>query len=516
MAAGSDSGVSPRRPKKDRAGRRLALAVSVSFLAHLALVLLGRPEYRDVADFAVEIEIAEAEPGPPRRGDPTAKEPEPEKKEAKEEPEESEETEEIERESAPAEEGTSLADITTAPPDAGAPDSGARAAGEALGDAGPGEGAGICLHDVFPFAPEEPSWLLWLSMESFRGTVYEDGLGSTLSAFGLYREMAGATGMDPETEVEGLLVAAGDVFDWDSYRVVATYDSGEESLRRRLEKNRGDAPGFDWRRTSQGWEAAVPGEYRWHLVGSGRVLAVTSEPEAPVGEGPFPGPPSLPDNPYARRSTSGQARGDAGAAGLDGGVPRDGGANGGARGVAEPSFPRWPGQVGCLTAPEDSGRREPGESLVDLARSRLSPDPEGHWPVALLTTSDPRAVGLGSGRQLPVGFRWASVKAYFSDPVRLEGEVQLDGSAGQVEALGRKWKSMARRAGGDPFLAMAGLGGVFDGLALRTVGQRIEFVLPLSESEVQAALLFIQIQGEALERRVRRARSARGANGPTS
>jgi hypothetical protein len=154
-------------------------------------------------------------------------------------------------------------------------------------------------------------------------------------------------------------------------------------------------------------------------------------------------------------------------------------------------------------------------ALTELARAHLGPDPEGHWPVAMLATRDPRAVGLGASTDLPVRFRYAVAYAYFSDPVRIEGRVSFHGRTEEVAGMAAMWRRMVRDAGADPFLRIAGLGGVFDGLELEARGSEIRFQLPLTRSQIQAALLFIQLQGEALERRTLEKRRATHPRGPT-
>jgi hypothetical protein len=496
---------SPPR-KADRLWHRLAVAAALSLLVHLALVLWGRPDFREVADFAVEMDIVQGLPGRPDRG------PEQESPVTDEEPPEEPPAPPPK---APLPSPGAGEAVAEAPPgigetDAGAADAGpeqALAAADLPGDAGPGDGGGICLHDLFRFGEGRPSWLLWLSLASFRGTEYQESLAATLGAFGMYREMAGATGMDPGSEVEGLLVTAEDPFDWGSFRVVASYDSGEERLKSRLLSRRGRAPGFSMHRTDQGYLAEVPGEYRWRLMGSGRVLAVESAPPAPVTAGPFPQaprappPPALPppDNPYAAPSPLA----DAGPLSL----PDAGSAPPPAPPAAEPApSRRFPDQVTCLTAPAQGPLFAPAADLTDLGLSHLRPDDGGHWPVALLATSDARALGLGFGRDPGLVFRFALVKGIFSDPVRIEGAIYIEAVPEALGALARKWREAARQARGDPLLGMVGLGGVFDGLRIEVAENRIEFALPLTSGQVQAALLFIQLQGEAIERRIERKR----------
>jgi hypothetical protein len=509
MEAGSDpAGRERGSGAGDRLGRRLSVAAAASLVVHLALVLWGRPDFRPVADFAVEMEIVEGLPGKPDRGPETAP-PTP----VEEPPVEEEQPAPPPKAPPPAPGAGEV--LAEAPPripepDAGAADAGpeqALAAADFPGDAGPGDGGGICLHDLFRFGDGKPTWLLWLSLASFRGTEYQQPLAATLGAFGIYREMAGATGMDPGGEVEGLLVTASDPFDWSSFRVVASYDSGEERLRSRLLERRHKAPGFSLRRAEQGWRAEVPGEYRWQLLGSGRVLVVESAPPAPVTVGPFgePPPPAAPappppENPYAEPAPVQDAGAPPAPAPPTGTpAPPTGAAPTGAE-------PRWPEQVTCLVAPEVPPLYAPEPGVDRLGLSHLRPDAAGHWPVALLATTDARALGLGFQRDKGLQFRWALVKGIFSDPVRLEGTVYAEASAATLEGLARKWRTLAREAGADPLLAMVGLGSVFDRLEISVAENRIGFVLPLTAGQIQAALLFIQLQGEAIERRIERQR----------
>jgi hypothetical protein len=494
------------RGSRGRGWRRLALAGPLSLLLHLVVLVLMRPDYLPVADFAVEMEVIEMAPGEPGAAPPEP-EPEPEP-EAEPEPDVPEQEVAPEPEAELDEPSITTGEIVEEMPDAGpalasTADGGTGASPDP--DAGTGEGSGICMHDLFPFCEEDTRWLLWLSMASFRGTVYQRDLGRTLRSFDLYEKMAGATGMTPEDEVEGLLVTARDAFDWRTFRVVATYDSGEEQLRSRLIANRGAVSGFAVTRTESGFEAAVPGAFRWHMVGSGRVLAVTHEEPTPGGmpeRDPTAAPPP-PPNPYVDPPDAGDPQapksptGDGGPAVADSGAPLP-------VALPPPSFPEWPRQVTCMTRIDPPLSGEPDQTLARLARSSLGPDDEGHWPVALLATRDPRALGLHGATGLPARFRFAVARAYFSDPVRIEGRIVFGGRGEEVAQIEVVWRQMIRAARSDPFLAMAGLRGVFEGLELRSEGNEIHFTLTLSESQIQAALLFIQLQGAALEQRTLR------------
>lgn len=474
--------------------RRLAMALPISLLIHILVLLLGRPDYQEVSDYAVDLEVVEMAPGKPA----TSREPAtvPEEKPATE-PEEVPQSEEIPQPEIDNEVGITAIEL----PDeihafdagvvaAGASDGGQSAVAVLVGDGGVGSGSGICFHDVFPFAKEDPSWILWVSMSSFNNTIFESGLARTLGSFSLYKDMAGATGVDPHTEVEGFLVTADDFADWKSYRVIATYNSGEENLRRRLEKNRGKERGFSWKKTEAGYEGAIPGTYRWHLVGSGRVLAVTHEPLTSPA-------------PMKKKSVF-----DAGLTSAPSAHLRDAGSQAASpkRKPVLPSFPDWPRQVACMAPEHEAGPGSETPKFTALVRSSLGPDPEGHWPAALIATNDPKAVGLSMGHELPVRFRWVIVKAFFSDPIRLQGVIRFDGTPEEVAAVEKMWRHMVIRASSDPFMAMAGLGHIFDKLEIEAKSDRIEFKLPMTESQVQASLLFLQLQAEALDDKIGRHR----------
>lgn len=463
--------------------RRLAMAVPVSVLVHILILVLGRPEYVEVSDYAVELEVVEIDQGKPATG------PEPEPVPPEDEEVEEPETEPV-ADPEPEADETAISLVEDPAPSA-APDAGVVAAADRdggpsgvaaiEGDGGPGEGTGICFHDVFPFAEENPSWLLWVSMSSFEGTVYEEGLARTLGSFSLYKEMAGATGLDPYRDVEGFLVTADDFADWRTYRVVATYKTGEEVLMSRLEKNRGTRKGFSWTRTRAGLEGALPGAYRWHLVGSGRVVAITHEPRKAIIQAP------------------GSAAADAGPSmtARDAGPPA-------VKELPAPSFPDWPRQVACMGRTSPLKPDDELRMFRDLAHSMISPDADGRWPAALIATRDPKAVGLIQGKGMEAGFRWAVVRARFSDPVRIEGKVRLDGTGEQLEAVASGWRKMISRAGADPFMKLAGLGHLFDELELEAVDDGVEFEIRLTESQIQAALMFLQLQGEQLDKMINR------------
>ena len=473
----------PRKNKaRERPWRRIALAIPISVILHLVVVIVLRPEYRPVADYAVDMDVLEVSPerpAPAKQEEPVA---EPEKKPEPEtqvpaEPKPSKEPAIVEKPKPTAvamyRDGEGIKDAGIS--DAGlqpAPEKGLLAASEGLDGGVPG--GGICMHDLFSFSKVDPSWLLWVSIKSFRQTALQKSIGRTLLTYTLGREISQATGIIPERDAEGLLVSTDNIFNSSSYRVIASYDSGEEKVRRKLTETQGKQPGFNWSKTEQGWEARQRDGYNWHLVGSGRVLAVTHEKSTPL------------------------TGTDAGPAGAD------------QKNTGPGLFASWPRQVQCissknleaeLTRPGRSRSTNKKNNLVRLARSFLAPDKGGHWPVALFATRDPRAVGLGRHQKgRAVKFLFARARVYFSDPIRLEGEVHFSGPEKKIVALADQWQKIANITSADPFLAMAGLGNIFDKLLFKPTKNKIEFTLELNESKVRGALIFLQLQGEVLER----------------
>jgi hypothetical protein len=455
-----------RSPIDRRVLRRAGMAASASLLLHLALLIAVRPDFRAVADQAVDMEVLEAVPGPPPKA-PVPPAPEPPAEPAPK-PEPAPPPKKVARAQA-------VPKPVAHPPDAGPPDAGDAAAAALRGDAGPA-GSGICMHDLFPFAGDDPSWMLWISVASLRDTAYQSGVAGTLSAFSLYRRMTEATGIDAGKDVEGLLVTATDVLDWRTFRVACTYGSGEESLLARL-KSGPNASAPRVTKTAAGYEVVAPGRFRWHLTGSGRVLVVDPAPPAPSSKAPDAGP-----HP----------------------------ADAGVQPAGKP--PDWPSQVTCLAPPAHGARAssrdaglEPGASLVDLARAALVPRADGHWPVVMLVTRDPRAVGLGSrAKTRTPAFLSAEARVFLTDPVRVEGRVRFAGTAEQAAAVAAGWKAWAAAARSDPLLNLFGLGHMLDGLVLAASGTDVRFELPMTAAQIQAALFFLQTQGQGLDRRLDR------------
>jgi hypothetical protein len=476
-------------------GRRLLLAFSISALLHIGIALVMRPSYRPVADFAVDFEVIEVKPGPPPKG-PELPPPEPEPEEEAPKPETPKPP--VKPAVAKTPSSPPVQEVVAAeekPPVPGV---------ETGADAG--DGSGVCMHNLFEFATPDPKWLLYVSVASFRGTAYQKELGRTFSSFEIGRRLESMTGMAPADDVEALYVGARDIFDWRTFQVAVSHDGGEEQLEREL-KERQKAAALEWRKTDEGLEAALPGQFRFHLVGSGRVLAITYEPPSAGKEEAKQKPSVLPANPYNAVDGGVPAKAPPAAAGAaHTGPPASTGA---AAESEEGTSLHWPKQVTCITALEKRNAKKPTSpdrasgDLLTRAEGLMTPDGEGHWPVAVLATRDPRAVGLGSRLGRHLGFRNAVVRGYFTEPVKIEGVMTFSGNPGKIEALAEEWREEAKRMARDPFLAMAGVSHLLGNLDIVARGNEISFVLKMREREVLSTLLFLQLQGQALERQLK-------------
>jgi hypothetical protein len=85
----------------------------------------------------------------------------------------------------------------------------------------------------------------------------------------------------------------------------------------------------------------------------------------------------------------------------------------------------------------------------------------------------------------------------------VEGEVVLEGDEAAIAALSLLWRRVARATASDPFFALAGLNHLLDDLTLVPEKDRIRLSVDLTEGKVRAALIFLQLQGEALERQLK-------------
>lgn len=473
---GNTSKAPPPLPRNDRAGlRRVAAAIAVSTLLHLGIALWMRPDYRPVNDFAVDFEIThmtdvpkrpappQPEPPPEPIPEPKAETPQPKKKLPK----------------------TATSDpAPLLPPPEISTDEPVSTAAAADTDSDAFGAGGICMHDLFAYAAGEPTWILYIAAAAFRDSVYEKPLADTLNSFELGRRLSKTTGMNLTRDVESLFVGASDIFDWKSFQIATSYDFGEEELMARIKAQQKNHAEVTWAKTDDGYTASIPGQFRWQLVSSGRVMSITHEPEAKAVI------PQIPDNPFA--------------AGTDADTnPED--AEGTDRST-EAQAAAFPKQVACISQENPSldkkRNRQKENALADLARQLAAPDKEGHWPVALLSTSDPRAVGLGTRLGRRMGFETAVVRGYFTEPVRIEGYLRFSKDPAVVEALAADWRKDAQRFAADPFLAVAGVASLLKNLTISTDGPELHFSLQMNHGQVLSTLLFLQLQGKALERQL--------------
>lgn len=488
-----------RTARPERFLRRFGLAVAASVLLHLAAAVLMQPDYASVRDHVglkdiVTVGIEQGRRPSPAPEAPSAPEPPPSLPQPKAPPpKKPKEKDAIALPTAPSDSSpaeTTTADTagdtstTTATTEPDTQSGGS--AGTDSGDDGTdsGQGEAICLHDLFAYATKERRWALWLSLSSLRGTVFEGDVSRALRAFEYTRELEASTGLDPGTDIEGLLVAASDVLDWHTFEIVASYDSGEERLRSRLLRSLGQKPGAVVVNSPAGWEINVPGQQRYHLVGSGRVLyAAYSEPQ-------------LAQAPQALDSEST--------------APAQEGATV-ARHSSHGDNPAWPKDVECLTpsgandTPRSPLALDAAAAKVDLLTRALRPllyaNDEGRVPVMAMATTDPRAMGLHRPQlRGNLVVRGAVLRAYFGEQVQLEAFVAVDGDPSRITALAESWKARIAGAAQDAFLKMTGLGRVLPRVEVVSSEKGVRLRLVLSPGEVRAALVFMQMQGKVLDR----------------
>ena len=107
---------------------------------------------------------------------------------------------------------------------------------------------------------------------------------------------------------------------------------------------------------------------------------------------------------------------------------------------------------------------------------------------------------------MPAKFVWAFAEVRFSEPMRAEGFVEMAGTKEQVEAVAAQWRATIAAAGADPLLALAGLSGVVDKMKIETNEHRIEFSLPLTSRQIQAALIMLEMQAGSVDQLIERKR----------
>ncbi len=503
------------------------MGAAVSFGLHLVVAVWARPDYQDVADRAVDFEVAEITPGPPSSAlsDKTKEPPPiqgppapPPPKEPKPEPPESQSSggAVVEKTEPDTVTDSDLRPDTAVSAGSTETDSSVDTDSETAGG-----GTGICLHDLFDFAPSKPNWMLWVSMASLRGTVFEKDVARTLGSYGITRKLERVTGLDPAGDVSSVLVTAEEILNWKTYFVAASHDVAESRLKKTIAASY-SGTSFSWRPTAGGWQAVSPDGFRYHLVASGRALMVEALEEKQVRAdrdaqktGAHATEPQIADNDSdpdtsgtdtktretepSRPATDTVADGES--------EPLVGSDSGSADGSRFPpgAYPDWPRQIRCLvkSQPAEAQPASSGEDTLAFAKGSLRPDDAGHWPVAFLYTSDPRALGLPPDRARSLGFRRVSVRGFFSQhKVRIWGRVYLDSPPEQIERLAAGWSRLAELSRSDPFVKMVGLSGVIDNLSVRAEPGSVAFTVELTPAQTRAGLLFLQMQGEALGRRL--------------
>jgi hypothetical protein len=464
----------PKSPNDSLGLRRAAAAIAVSTLLHIAVALYMRPTYTPVNDYAVDFETVNLTPPPPPPSPEPEPKPEPEPEPVREpEPPKKRPKKKIQK---------SIAKAASSPVQKPSADKPAALAA----DAGTNDekGDGICMHNLFVYAPKKPTWLLYTAAAAFRGSVYEQELGNTFSSFALGKQLARMTGMDVIRDVEALMVTAEDIFDWQTFEVTASYDFGEEALKTRINKRQKKYPDFAWTQTPDGFEAAIPGQFRWRLTSSGRVMSVVHEPEEKKKVA------KIPDNPFDISSD----------------IDTDTTKNEASPEVANKrNAAKQPEQIECIRRKEtaEPEKLKPSAAaLAETAERLMTPDAEGHWPAAVLVTSDPGAVGIGARLGRRMGFEAASVRGYFTDPVRLEGHLRFNKNPEAVKALAEDWEKNIKKFAANPPWFLAGVSSMLSNLKISAEDTSIHFFLEMQQGQVLAALTFLQHQGYLLKGRL--------------
>lgn len=302
---------------------------------------------------------------------------------------------------------------------------------------------GICLHDVFAYGKENPTWLLWLSMKAFDKTQYAQGLAGVLESFYLYDEMVSATEIKPLTELEGALISADHFAEFDTYQVVTTYNIGQDILSSRLQKNHGTNPKFSLKQTPQGLSGVLQGGYRWDMVGSGRVMVASDAKKGQMNS-------------------------------------------------------HWPQTVTCMQ-PRQPFTGDSSAHFRTLVRSKMGPSKQGErWPVMLLATRDPFAVGLHKNPSLVKMFQWAIVKGYFSDPIQLQGEAKFKGTSADMKKVEYMVKYLLTKA---EYLTYLGLGNIAEKIEYKIEGTTLYFTIPMTQKQVKVGLFVLQRYSKMLNSR---------------
>ena len=355
---------------------------------------------------------------------------------------------------------------------------------EVSSDAGP-----QCEPDLLVLAPEEKKWVLWIRFGPFRASGYADALmNRVLESFPSYEHLSGGKtgGIKALYDLNLLAATAANPFDWKSFFILADTAVPLSEIRRRIEQSAGENATVMWRsRNNKTWGQRFFGEkyeiepLLWYTA-YGRILRIShlesnvpqpqgaERPAVPEGDGPLVTmhPPPL-QHPFCLSEP----------AGPDGGIPDR-------------------SQSGQTLPSLDSVRKP-----VNLAQILIKYSAVDDPPAAVLATGDMRTVGLahtGSPRKhRPV---LAGARAFINKVPRLE-MFSIFRSPRAAKLAAAKWKAVSAKLSRDPWLVLARVNTLFTGASIQINGNTLKISLKLNKGQIEAALLFLELQGAALKRR---------------
>jgi len=363
---------------------------------------------------------------------------------------------------------------------------------EASSDAGP-----QCEPDLLVLAPENKKWVLWIRLGPFRASGYGEALNRVLESFPPYEHLSGGKtgGIKALYDLNLLAATAANPFDWKSFFILADTAVPLTEIRRRIENSAGENATVMWRsRNNKTWGQRFFGEkyeiepLLWYTA-YGRILRISplesivqgkkgaDRPVVPEGDGPLVTmhPPPL-KHPFCLSEP----------AGPDGGIPDR-------------------SQSGQTLPSLDSVRKP-----VNLAQILIKYSDVDDPPAAVLATGDMRTVGLahtGSSRKhRPV---LAGARAFINKMPRLE-MFSIFRSPQAAKLAAAKWKAVSAKLSRDPWLVLARVNTLFTGASIHINGNTLKISLKLNKGQIEAALLFLELQGSALKRRQSQSGSNQG------
>jgi hypothetical protein len=273
------------------------------------------------------------------------------------------------------------------------------------GDGGvPAEGP-RAAGDASAYGPGDARLSLLLRADRIRGTRYVDDVRKALAPFPDDRMLRERVGLDPLTELDSILIATADPFDFNATFLAARYSFAEGRLR-------------------QGFARAAARERR--------KLAWRTQAGRPVTPLPFLGPDGQTTDPrvlmLVRRGVAVLTRPEhvdaiAAAAVADGGVPR-------------PAAGDWPGRLSLLEA-ETGG------------------DPDG--PALLLTLHEVRSyVFAAPGETLPIPHTGRLTISNLRTEPNAAFDLGFDSPA-QAASFVQQWTPRARQIAGSTMIFLLGL-----------------------------------------------------------